>query len=264
VRHPRKVTWLIHQHREAYDLFGSAFCSLTQSEEDRKIREAIHGLDTATLAESRSIYTISHNVTNRLKKYNGLSGVTLYPPPQYVGRYRFDEYGDFLFFAGRLDRLKRLDLVIDALVHTRSAIRLLIAGVGPVENELRAQIERLGLQARVQLLGFVGEEDLLTLYASCRAAIYLPMNEDYGYVTVEAFFSRKPVVTTMDAGGPLEFVTDGQTGFVAEAEPRALAGAVERLWDTSHARLHEMGAAGFEIVKDIGWDRVIDCLTEGC
>jgi glycosyltransferase involved in cell wall biosynthesis len=262
VRHPRKVTWLFHQHREAYDLFGTEFCSFTDSPEDRQVREAIHRMDTASLGECRAIFTISRNVAERLGRFNGLPGTSLYPPPQHLGRYRTDGYGDYLFYAGRLDRLKRLDLALDAMKRASSAARLKIAGAGPLEPELRKQIARLGIEDRVDLLGFVSAEELVTLYAGCRAAYYAPLNEDYGYVTVEAFLSRKPVVTTADAGGPLEFVTDGETGVVTAPDPESVAMAIDRVWSEPERRLREMGEAGLARVRDITWDHVIDRLTE--
>ena len=263
VRHPRKVAWLFHQHREAYDLYGTSYCSFTDSPEDRQVREAIRSMDTASLSECHDLFTISRNVANRLHRYNGLQGTPLYPPPHHLGRYRRDEYGGYLFYAGRLDRLKRLDLAIDAMKRVRSGARLKIAGAGPLEPELRKQIQGLGVEDRVELVGFVSADDLVSLYAGCRAAYYAPLNEDYGYVTVEAFLSRKPVLTTTDAGGPLEFVSPGETGLVAEPAPEAIAAAIDELWSLPEARLREMGEAGFDRVREIGWDQVIDKLTEG-
>ncbi len=263
VRHPRKVAWLFHQHREAYDLYGTPYCSFTDSPEDRQVRESIHTMDGAALAECRSIFTISRNVAERLSRYNGLPGTALYPPPHHLGRYRADSFGDYLFYAGRLDRLKRLDLAVDAMKRVRSGARLKIAGAGPLAEELRKQIEGLGVQDRVELLGFVSAADLVDLYAGCRAAYYAPLNEDYGYVTVEAYLSSKPVLTTTDAGGPLEFVTDGESGLVADPTAEAIADAIDRLWELPPARLQEMGEAGRRRVEDINWDRVIDLLTEG-
>jgi glycosyltransferase involved in cell wall biosynthesis len=257
------VAWLFHQHREAYDLYGTSYCSFTDSPEDRQVREAIEAMDTASLSECRDIFTISRNVAQRLSRYNGLHGTPLYPPPHHLGRYRRDEYGDYLFYAGRLDRLKRLDLAIDAMKRVRSGARLKIAGTGPLEGELRKQIHGLGVEDRVELVGFVSPDDLVSLYARCRAAYYAPFNEDYGYVTVESFLSRKPVVTTTDAGGPLEFVSAAETGLVAEPSPEAIASAIDELWSLPEARLRDMGEAGFARVRDINWDQVIDRLTEG-
>jgi len=262
VRHPCKVAWLFHQHREVYDLFGTEYCSFTDSPEDRQVREAIQAMDRAALSECRSIFTISRNVADRLSRYSGLPGTPLYPPPHHLGRYRTEPPGDYLFYAGRLDRLKRLDLAINAMKRARSGARLLIAGAGPLEDELRKQVAGLGVEDRVELLGFVGSERLLDLYARCRAAYYAPLNEDYGYVTVEAFLSGKPVLTTTDAGGPLEFVTDGETGIVTPPDPEALAAGIDRLFESPLARLREMGEQGRRRVEGISWDHVIDHLTE--
>ena len=263
VRHPRKVAWLFHQHREAYDLYGSEYCSFSESAEDQRVREAIQRMDTQGLSECRKIYTISRNVAARLARWNGLEATPLYPPPQHLGRYRSEGFGDFLFYAGRLDRLKRLELALDAMARVKGGARLKIAGAGPLEGELRKQIARLGIEDRVELLGFVSKEALVDLYARCRAAYYAPLNEDYGYVTVEAFLSKKTVVTTSDAGGPLEFVIDGENGIVTEPAPEAIAAGIDRLWSLSDARLSEMGEAGYAKVRDITWDRVIDALTDG-
>jgi glycosyltransferase involved in cell wall biosynthesis len=114
----------------------------------------------------------------------------------------------------------------------------------------------------VDFLGFLPTADLLELYAGCRGALYTPEDEDYGYVTVESFLSRKPVITTSDAGGPLEFVEDGVNGYVARPEPRALAERIDRLFSLPEARLREMGEAGRERVASISWDTVVDRLTE--
>lgn len=262
VRHPRKVAWLFHQHREVYDLYGTPYCSFRDTPEDNQVRDAIHTMDKTALSECRALYTISRNVADRLSRFNSLPGIPLYPPPHHLGRYANAGYGDYLFYAGRLDRLKRLDLAVDAMKRVRSGARLKIAGSGPLTEELRKQIVGLGVEDRVELLGFVSAEELLELYARCRAAYYAPLNEDYGYVTVEAFLSRKPVVTTDDAGGPLEFVTHGETGVVTAPNPEAIAAGIDRLWELPDSRLREMGEAGFARVKDITWDAVIDQLTE--
>src|SRR5262249_4573469 len=219
-------------------------------------------MDTAALSECRALYTISRNVAERLSRYNALRGVPLYPPPHHLGRYRTDGFGDYLFYAGRLDRLKRLDLAIDAMRRVRSGAKLKIAGAGPLEGELRKQIDGLGVADRVELLGFVSPEELIALYAGCRAAYYAPLNEDYGYVTVEAFLSRKPVLTTSDAGGVLASVSPEETGLVTEATPEAIAAGIDALWRWPEARLRDMGEAGRARVEDISWDRVIDRLTE--
>ncbi len=262
VRHPRKVAWLFHQHREAYDLFGTPWSLLRDEPADRQVREAIRTMDTAALSECRTVFTISKNVSARLFRHNQLASTALYPPPHQLGRYRCDAYGDYLFYAGRLEPIKRLELALEALARTRSRARLLVAGSGTAEGDLRRLAERLSLTERVRFLGFVPAEELVALYAGCRAAYYGPVDEDYGYVTVESFLSRKPVLTTADAGGPLEFVTDGENGLVVAPDPDAVADGIDRLLASPESRLREMGEEGHRRVRDITWDHVIDRLTE--
>jgi glycosyltransferase involved in cell wall biosynthesis len=219
-------------------------------------------MDNAGLGECRARFAISRNVAERLQRYNGLTAEPLYPPPQHLGRYHDAGDGDYLFYAGRLDRLKRLDLLLDALARTPPDVRVKLAGSGPMEGELRRQAAKLGLEQRVDFLGFVSADELLELYAGCRAAYYAPLNEDYGYVTVEAFLSGKPVVTSSDAGGPLEFVRHDENGLVAAPEAEALAAALERLWAWPAARRRAAGLAGRATVAGITWAHVIDRLTE--
>jgi glycosyltransferase involved in cell wall biosynthesis len=260
VRHPVKVTWLFHQHREVYDLYGTPYCSFTEDPEEQEIRQTIIRMDNKTLRESRSIYTISRNVSARLDRYNGIGSTPLYPPPRYAGRYRSGPFGDYALFAGRLDPLKRCDLLVEAFRHVSSRARLVLAGRGPQRENLERQVERFGLSDRVVFAGFVPEEELLDLYAGAFAVLYAPVDEDYGYVTVEAFLSGKPVVTCADSGGTLEFVEHGESGFVVESKPEALAEVIDRLYE-DRGRAREMGETGRPRVSGIGWDAVIDSLT---
>jgi glycosyltransferase involved in cell wall biosynthesis len=261
VRHPRKVPWLFHQHRDAYDLFGSETGALTDTAEDREVRESIQAMDGAALGECREIFAISRNVADRLARFNQLPAAPLYPPPREAERFHPGPHGDYLLYAGRLERIKRVDLALQALARSRAGARLKVAGTGSLEADLRRVAGELGIAGRVDFLGFVPPDELFELYAGCRGTWYAPEDEDYGYVTVESFLSRKPVLTTHDAGGPLEFVEDGVNGIVTDAEPRALARAIDRLWALPEPRLREMGQDGHRRVAQITWDRVVDALT---
>ncbi len=261
VRHPLKVTWLFHQHREVYDLYGTPYCSFTDDPEEQEIRQTILRMDAKTLRESRRIFTISKNVSARLSRFNGIASETLYPPPHFAGRYREGEFEGYALYAGRLETLKRCDLLVEAFRYVDPGARLVVAGRGPQLENLQRQAERLGLGDRIRFAGFVPEEELLSLYAGAFAVLYAPVDEDYGYVTVEAFLSGKPVVTCKDSGGTLEFVEDGVSGYVVDPEPQALAEAVNRLF-ADRGRAREMGASGRPRVTGIGWDAVIDALTE--
>jgi glycosyltransferase involved in cell wall biosynthesis len=157
--------------------------------------------------------------------------------------------------------VKRPELALRALAASGSA-RLKVAGEGPLDADLRRIARDLGIEERVDFVGWVSPDDLLALYASCRATLYVPVDEDYGYVPVESFLSGKPVITTSDAGGPLEFVEDGASGFVRPPTPGALAEAIDRVAALPAARLNEMGENGRRRVEHISWDAVVDRLTE--
>ena len=260
VRHPVKMTWLFHQHREIYDLYGTPYCSFTDDPEEQEIRQTIIRMDNKTLRESRDIYTISKNVSGRLSRYNDIDSTPLYPPPHYAGRYHSGAFGDYVLYAGRLESLKRCDMLVEAFRYVDAPARLVLAGKGPQLENLKRQVQRLGLEDRVTFAGFVPEDDLLELYAGAFGVLYTPVDEDYGYVTVEAFLSGKPVVTCSDSGGTLEFVEDGVSGLVVEPEPEAIGMAVNRLYG-DRARAKEMGAAGLPRVSGISWDHVIEKLT---
>ena len=261
VEHPQKITWLFHQHREVYDLYGTAYCSFTDDPEEQEIRKTIIRMDDKTLRESKKLFTISKNVSARLQKFNGIDSTALYPPPHYAGKYHDGEFGDYVLYAGRLEQLKRVDLLIESLRYVDAGARLVIAGRGPQQENLERQIERLGLGERVRFTGFVPEDELLDLYAGAFAIAYAPVDEDYGYVTVEAFLSGKPVVTCTDSGGTLEFVDDDETGYVVEPEAERIGEAIQKLY-ANRERARELGAAGKPRVTGISWDGVVDALTE--
>jgi len=184
VRHPNKVVWLIHQFRQVYDLYGTPYSDFSDDPEDKRIMELIRSIDNRTLGEARRIYTNAQNTANRLARYNGLKGEVLYHPPKLDGFYHNEEYGDYIFSIGRLDSMKRVDLLIRAMQYTKTRVRCLIAGSGPEKESLLALIEQLGLGNRVRLLGYVDDKRQIELYANCLAVFYAPYDEDYGYVTL--------------------------------------------------------------------------------
>jgi glycosyltransferase involved in cell wall biosynthesis len=105
----------------------------------------------------------------------------------------------------------------------------------------------------------VDEWELARLYATCLAVFYAPVDEDFGFVPYEAFLCEKPVVTTRDAGGPLEVVSDRETGIVCEPEPAAVAAAVA--WLSSHPdEARAWGRSGKSIAERATWDDVVDRL----
>ncbi len=260
VRHPAKVVWLVHQHRAAYELCGTPFSDFEHTERDVALRKRLIDLDTQMLGECIGRFSIARTVSARLERYNGLTAEPLYHPPRLAGSLKAGPYGNYIVTVTRLEKVKRVDLAIEAFRHVAPPTRLVVVGDGSVRRELESQIERLGLTDRVHLAGRVSDAELVELVAGARAMVFVPFDEDYGYVTLEAFLSRKAVITTTDAGGPLEFVTDGVNGLVTAPTAQALAAAIERL--AGDARLAaQLGDAGYERARLVTWDGVVDRLV---
>jgi glycosyltransferase involved in cell wall biosynthesis len=263
VSHPFKITWLVQQFRQAYDLFGSEHSHFDNSPADAELRAAIRRMDTATIGESQKLFAISNNVAGRLRTHNGLQAETLYPPPALDGRLAPGEYGDYVLSLCRLNRLKRVDLLIEAMALTQSPVRCLVAGSGEEAAALQTLARRRGVADRVQFLGFVPDERSLELYADALAVYYAPLDEDYGLAAVEASKCEKPVLTAEDSGGVREFAEEGTTGFVVPPDdPDALAGRIDLLY-RDRALARRLGRASAERVAGITWDATIARLLEG-
>jgi len=161
--------------------------------------------------------------------------------------------------VGRLEANKRVDLIIRAMAHVDRGVRLIVVGGGPLRAQLEDTAGRSGVADRVTWTGEVDEHQLIELYAGALAIVFPPFDEDYGYVTLEAFLARKPVVTTSDAGGPLEFVAEAVTGLVADPTPEGVGAAIARLAADRRAA-QSLGDAGYERARSITWDGVVDRL----
>jgi glycosyltransferase involved in cell wall biosynthesis len=260
VRHEAQVCWLTHRMREYYDLWDRFSATLTPAQRVKEgiRRRLIHAADRHFLTRRvRRLFVISGTVEQRLLRWGGIPSTVLHPPPP-PRPYRCDGYGDYIFAVSRLTRLKRLDLLVRALARPEAAgVRCVIAGDGEMAAELKALVGALGLDGRVRLVGGVDSAALVDYLARCRAVCFPAQDEDYGFVTVEAFASGKPVVTCSDSGGPLELVHDGVEGLVAAPTPDGLAGALAAL-AADEALASRLGQAGLAAVQALTWPRVVE------
>jgi glycosyltransferase involved in cell wall biosynthesis len=257
VRHPRKVVWLLHQFRQAWDFDRTAFGQFSESAEDRALRRRVLSFERTALGEARALFATSGNVARRLKDSTGLEAELMPHPPAPLA-YRCKEPGDFVFTVNRLAPEKRIDLLLDAAA-TEPSLRVVIAGDGPDRGRLERLAADRGLNGRVEFAGRVSDEELADLYARCLGVYYAPVDEDFGMVPFEAFLSGKPVLTTTDSGGPLDVVRDGETGLVVE--PRAAEVARGLAWLQANAGdAKAYGARGRELAAAVTWDACIDRL----
>jgi glycosyltransferase involved in cell wall biosynthesis len=259
-RHPNKVAWLIHQYRAAYELCGTEYSDFAHTELDVGLREKLTQLDSKMLSECRAVFTNARNTASRLAKFNGLVAEPLYHPPKLATRLVGGPYTDYVLSVGRLESVKRVELIIAAMAKVPSNIRLIVAGDGTQRQNAERTAEQAGVADRVTFLGNVEDDQLIDLYARALAVVYPPYDEDFGYVTLEAFLARKPVITCVDSGGPNEFVIDDVNGFVCAPNADELAAAVNR-FAANPAKAAALGDAGREVATKITWDGVIEKLT---
>jgi glycosyltransferase involved in cell wall biosynthesis len=249
--------------REYYDLWDRFSAGLGRAGlvKERARRAAIHAADRYLLGRNvTKLFVQSRTIQQRLAMWPEVRTTVLYPPaPQRP--YRCEGYGDFIFLVSRLTALKRADLLVRALATAEGAgIKAVIAGDGEQRASLEELVARLGLEDRVTLAGRLDDSAMLDHLARCRAVCFPPIQEDYGFVTVEAFASRKAVVTCRDSGGPAELVSDGVNGFVCDPDPAALASALRQLADDA-ASAERMGGAAFETGAQLNWGDAVRQLT---
>ncbi len=259
VRHPRKVVWLVHQHRQAYDWYGTPFSDFVNTPADRAVREQLMQADSTAIGEATRCFAISQNVAQRLWRFNQCKATPLYPPSHYTGRFYAKAYGDYIFSDARLDAAKRIDLLLQAVATMKSPCKVVLASTGPAKAQLTQLAQELGIAHFVDFRGYVNDEELLALYAEARAVYYAPFDEDYGFTTIQAMAAARPVITTTDAGGTLEFVRHNHNGLIAQPTATDIAAALNRIM-SEPSLAQQLGQNGPTTVAQITWDGVVGAL----
>jgi glycosyltransferase involved in cell wall biosynthesis len=264
ISHPRKVIWLAHEHRAAYEFWEHPISDLARAPNGGIVRAAIQEADRRAFAGARACFSISQTVSNRMAQHLGIRMPPLLHPPADVERFRNGEAVDYLFFPSRLCNYKRQELVLRALARTSEPVKVEFCGAPEVpgyDGTLALLAGELRVADRVTWHGHVADEVKRELYARCIGVVFPPLSEDYGYITLEAMLSAKPVITCADSGGPLEFVKPGETGLITEPAPEALATAMDALW-RDRARAKQMGGAGRHRYEALGisWQNVLEAL----
>jgi glycosyltransferase involved in cell wall biosynthesis len=261
VAHERKVLWILHQHRAAYNLWGTPFDDLSTYPEGARVREWIKHCDERFLPEARKVFANSIAVAERLKLYNNIESEPLYHPPPLAGQLRPGEQGEYIFYPSRLEPQKRQDLLIQAMHLVRTPVKLILAGSSSEMKRYQDLIKTHGVGDRVTMRGFVTDDELVELYANSLAVCYLPFDEDYGYVTLEAMLSGKPVIVPSDGGGAAELVEHDRTGLIVEPDPQAIADCLDALYG-DRAQARRMGERGLEKLKsmNLSWEQVVEKL----
>jgi len=259
IQHPNHRIWVMHQHRAVYDLYQPE----QATPELKNLKQRITEFDNKALTQAKKCFANSKNVAQRLKQFNQIQATPLYhPPPQAESFFHQADLG-YIYCPSRLEKLKRQDLLIEAvaqLKHTR--LKFLISGTGGQQAYYQGLIEQYQLQDKVALLGHVSEAEKRTLYANATAIFFAPYDEDYGYITLEAMLSAKPVITCHDSGGVLEFIQHQHNGWICSPSPQAIADTIAEI-EQRPSRATEMGQQGKNDYQayNINWQAVTEQLT---
>lgn len=223
-------------------------------------RAVIHWLDSACMhpMEIVSYNAISANVARRRDYFPPGSRVRVVHHPSNYSGYRSLSQ-EFIFTLSRLENLKRIDLLLDAFFLVDTDVRLLIAGTGGQEKRLRRKAAR---DPRVEFLGYVSDEQVLDYYARSIFVPFVPWDEDYGLITLEAMSSGKAVLTVSDSGGVAEMVEHGHTGLVVEPDASELARAMTRLLQDPELT-RDMGRRAREKAGRVSWEKTTGVVIEG-
>ncbi len=261
VAHEKKVLWIIHQHRAAYNLWGTAFDDLSTFPDGAQVREWIRHSDNRLIPEAKRVFANSKTVAERLRRYNSIDSQPLYHPPPRASQLRNGAQGDYIFYPSRMEPQKRQELLIEAAQHLRTPVKIVLAGSSRDPKIYHSLIKKHGVVDLVCLRGFVTETEMIDLYAASLGICYLPFDEDYGYVTLEGMLSGKPVIVPRDGGGATEFIEHGREGLIVEPEPRAIAEALDSLY-ADRTQALKMGERGREKIKamDLSWEHVVKSL----
>ena len=265
VPHTRKRLWLLHQYRQAYDLWDARQSNIPNIPRGREIRRAVIEADNRCMPDCEKIFA-TRLVANRPHHYNGFDSEIMMAPPNDPELFTGASYGSYVFCGGRINAGKRQHLLVEAMRFTRSEIKLVVAGPADTPADatrLQESVERHNLKDRVHLdLGFLPRERIAKYANEALACAYLPIDEDsVGYVTMEAFSAAKAVLTTRDSGGLLDIVHDGNTGLVVQPAPESLAAAIDRLANNRNMTM-EMGKEGRERWNELNvtWPATIERL----
>jgi glycosyltransferase involved in cell wall biosynthesis len=185
--------------------------------------------------------------------------VDVVPPPSSLRPGRPGELGRDLLVVSRLERIKRVDLAVEAFARVEDpAATLTVVGRGPDRERLE---ELASGDGRIRFVGGVDDDELRRLYATARAVVVTPEREDFGLVTVEAQQHARPVLTVTDAGGPAELVTADLDGLVVEPRPDALSAAMARLLHDDDLA-GQLGRAALEAGRATNWEHTVHRLLD--
>ncbi|MGL4758110.1 MAG: glycosyltransferase [Patescibacteria group bacterium] len=158
----------------------------------------------------------SENIKNRIKKYCDFEAHDVIFPLVEVANFEYKSSAGFYLSHARLEPLKRIDLIVKAFEQLPDQ-KLIITSGGPMSKWIKEYIQERKIK-NIDFRGRVSDEERDELMSTCKAGIYIPIDEDAGITQLEFMACGKPVIGVND-GGLIESIIDGKTGFMMSKNP---------------------------------------------
>jgi len=215
-------------------------------------------IDKLSARKTTKIFPISKTISKRIKKYYNLHTQDIFYCGIDTKKYKSKEPKNYFLYVSRLVKPKRVDLAIKAMQLIKDKnIELYIIGKGPEESNLKKLAEG---NNKIKFLGELDEEQLIDSYAECLVIIFVPLDEDWGLIPLEAGASGKPVIGANE-GGLKETIIDNKTGFLINPSPENIAEKIILL-NKNRELAKKMGLEAREYVKKFDWERLLPLFEE--
>ena len=227
IRHRNeRVLWYCHTPpREVYDLYSTRMQGRSAREKllYAAMARTYKFIAGRVVRKIEGIATNSSITNERIKRYFGRQAEVINPGID-CGRFSNRGDGRFFFCPSRIVANKRQDYVIDAYKQFARRAKgrkhsLVIAGTVSKDPEHAAYLERLKRSAKgfdIKIMENVSDAAMLRMYSRCSAVLFSAVDEDFGFIPLEAMASSKPVIS-VNEGGPTETVADSKTGFLVNS-----------------------------------------------
>ncbi|MCL4375387.1 glycosyltransferase [Candidatus Marsarchaeota archaeon] len=228
IRHKnRGVLWYCHTPpREVYDLYAERMKYRTYKEKFiyATMAKAYKMVSHKIVGKIECIATNSETTKERIARYFEREADVANPGIDY-NAFENKAYEKFFFYPSRITPNKRQDYVINAFKKFvsktgRKDYRLVLAGAlskNPEHTAYLTKIKKLSNGLNVKIITNISDKELKDLYSRAYAVLFAAINEDYGYIPLEAMASCKPVIS-VNEGGPKETILDGKTGFLVNSD----------------------------------------------
>ena len=210
-------------------------------------------IDFLASQKTRKIFVISKTSQKRVKKYYKRDSVIIYPGID-LEKFKMGEYKDYVLSVARLVSAKRVEVLAKSMDYVENKkVKLYMVGDGNEKEKIKKITEK---NSNIKLISYASDEELIDLYSNCLAVAYIPINEDFGFVPIEAGASGKATIGA-DEGGLRETIINGKTGFlIKRVTPQNIAKKIDYFINNKNFA-RKMGGNAKEYIRKFDWKIIL-------